>query len=88
MLQNYPMYPECKYIPTQGRIFRNIILEFHLIIYRIKAERIEVLRTLHSKTDISRIRTARRSKFRLCLMPNHKHNILVYFYILMIINDL
>jgi plasmid stabilization system protein ParE len=58
----YLMYPECRWLSTKGRIYRNIILESHLIIYRIKEERVEVLRALHSKSSISRIRTARSIK--------------------------
>jgi toxin ParE1/3/4 len=42
---SYWMYPECRHLPTKGRIYRNIILESHLIIYRIKTERIEVVTT-------------------------------------------
>ena len=59
----YLMYPECRWLSTKGRIYRNIILDSHLIIYRIKEKRIEVLRALHSKSSISRIRAARTIKF-------------------------
>lgn len=62
LFHSYLMYPECRWLPTKGRIYRNIILESHLIIYRIKAERVEVLRVLHSKSSISRIRTTRKIK--------------------------
>ena len=55
----YLLYPECKWLPTKGRIYRNIILDAHLIIYRIKSERIEVLRALHSHSSITRIRSSR-----------------------------
>jgi plasmid stabilization system protein ParE len=58
----YWMYPECRYIPTKGHLYRNIILESHLIIYRIKTERIEVLRIIHSQSSISRIRSVRKTK--------------------------
>lgn len=60
--KNYSVYPECRYLPTKKHIYRNIILESHLIIYRVKTERIEVLRVLHSRSSISRIRTARSIK--------------------------
>ncbi len=59
---SYLMYPECKWLTTKGRIYRNIILESHLIIYRIKTERIEVLRIFHSKSSITRIRSSRSIK--------------------------
>ncbi|HEY3369950.1 MAG TPA: type II toxin-antitoxin system RelE/ParE family toxin [Prolixibacteraceae bacterium] len=55
--QSYWMYPECRHIPTKGRIYRNIILESHLIIYRIKTEAIEVLRVIHSQSSIGRIKS-------------------------------
>ena len=58
----YLMYPECKWLLTQGRIYRNVILESHLIIYRITQEKIEVLRAFHAKSSISRIRTTRKIK--------------------------
>lgn len=60
--QNYWMYPECRHLPTKGHIYRNVILESHLIIYRVKTERIEVLGVFHSKSSITRIRTARNLK--------------------------
>ena len=60
--QSYWMYPECKHLPTKGHIYRNIILESHLIIYRVKTERVEVLGIFHAKSSISRLRTARKIK--------------------------
>jgi len=45
---SYWMYPECRHLPTKNHIYRNIILESHLIIYRIKTDMIEVLRVIHS----------------------------------------
>ena len=40
---DYPYYPECRHLTTKSRMYRNIILDSHLIIYRITEERIEVL---------------------------------------------
>ena len=59
---SYWMYPECRYITTTGHLYRNVILESHLIIYRVKTERIEVLRIIHSQSSISRIRRVRKIK--------------------------
>lgn len=53
---NYLAYPECKYITTKSRMYRNIILDSHIIIYRIKPEKIEVLRILHSHSGITKIK--------------------------------
>jgi toxin ParE1/3/4 len=60
----YMMYPECKWLSTKGRIYRNIILESHLIIYRIKTERIEILRVIHSQSSISHIRSIRKIQIK------------------------
>lgn len=48
LTQSYWMYPECRHLPTKEHIYRNVILDAHLILYRICSERIEVLRVLHS----------------------------------------
>ena len=58
----YLMYAECKHIVTKKRIYRNIILESHLIIYRIAPDSIEVLRILHSHSSITKIRSVRSIK--------------------------
>ena len=56
----YTYHPECRHMATKSRIYRNIILDAHLIIYRITAERIEVLDIVHSKSSISKIRRVRK----------------------------
>jgi len=56
----YTYYPECRHIPTKSRIYRNIILDAHLIIYRITDQRIEVLDIVHSASSIRKIRSARK----------------------------
>ena len=52
--QTYPYYPECRHLTTKSRMYRNIILDSHLIIYRITEERIEVLDIVHSACERSR----------------------------------
>ena len=52
----YLSYPECRHIPTKSRMYRNIILDAHLIIYRITTERIEVLDIIHGVMSVSKIR--------------------------------
>jgi len=59
LLHYYLAYPECRHIATKSRMYRNIILDAHLIIYRITDERIEVLDIIHSASSISRIRGVR-----------------------------
>ena len=55
----YTYYPPCRHIPTKSHKYRNIILDAHLIIYRIASERIEVLDIVHGAMSVSRIRAVR-----------------------------
>jgi plasmid stabilization system protein ParE len=57
----YAAYPECRHLATKSRMYRNIILDAHLIIYRITDKRIEVLDIIHSASSVGRIRAVRRS---------------------------
>ena len=52
----YTYYPECRHLATKSRTYRNIILDAHLIIYRITADRIEVLDIVHAASSIGKIR--------------------------------
>jgi plasmid stabilization system protein ParE len=52
-------YPECRHLATKSRMYRNIILDAHLIIYRITDEHIEVLDIIHSAASIGKIRKTR-----------------------------
>ena len=56
----YTYYPECRHLATKSRIYRNIIVDPHLIIYRITAERIEVLDIIHGAMSVSKIRNVRK----------------------------
>ena len=49
---DYPYYPECRHLATKSRMYRNIILDSHLIIYRITEERIEVLDIVYQNPGI------------------------------------
>ncbi|MDR2085899.1 MAG: type II toxin-antitoxin system RelE/ParE family toxin [Dysgonamonadaceae bacterium] len=55
----YTAYPECRHLATKSRMYRNIILDAHLIIYRITDKRIEVLDIIHSASSIGKIRAVR-----------------------------
>lgn len=59
---NYRLFPECKYLRTKSKMYRWIILDAHLIIYRIIDSEIQVLRIIHSKRSISKIKLARSIK--------------------------
>jgi len=56
----YRAYPECRYLLTKSRKYRNIILDSHFIIYRITNERIEVLDIIHTSSSIGKIRNVRK----------------------------
>ena len=43
----YLLHPECRHLETKTKMYHNIILGSYLIIYRIKAHKIEILRAFH-----------------------------------------
>ena len=56
---DYNYHSECRFLATKSRKYRNIILDAHLIIYRITNEHIEVLDIIHSASSIRKIRDVR-----------------------------
>ncbi len=58
----FNLHPECRSIPTQSKKYRNIILGKYLIVYRITADNIEVVRAFHSSQSVRKIKTARSVK--------------------------
>ena len=60
---SYTIYSECHHLPTKSRRYRNIILDAHLIIYRITDLRIEVLDIVHKASSIKKIRNVRKILF-------------------------
>lgn len=58
----YNLHPECKQLPTKGKIYRNIIFGKYIVIYRITPLKIEVLTLLHTSRSITKIKTARSIK--------------------------
>ncbi|MFO0322327.1 MAG: type II toxin-antitoxin system RelE/ParE family toxin [Bacteroidota bacterium] len=56
------IYPECRHLETKAQIYRNIILGKYLIIYRIKAKKIEVLRALHGSQSPEVIKATKKIK--------------------------
>jgi len=57
---DYLYHPECRHLATKSRKYRNIILDSHLIIYRITELNIEVLDIIHSASSINKIRSTRK----------------------------
>lgn len=58
---NYLLHPECRYLRTKAKIYRNLIYGSYLVIYRI-TNRVEVLNVLHSSRSISSIKASRKIK--------------------------
>jgi plasmid stabilization system protein ParE len=56
----YLAYPECRHLATKSCMYRNIILDSHIIIYRITGVRIEVLDIIHAASSICKIRNIRK----------------------------
>jgi toxin ParE1/3/4 len=56
----YDLHSECKHLPTKGKIYRNIIFGKYLVIYRITAERVEILTMLHSSRSVAKIKETRK----------------------------
>ena len=59
---NYLIHPECRHLETKNKQYRNIILGAYLIIYRIKPNRIEVLRAFHGSRSPRIIKTTLKIK--------------------------
>ena len=59
----YDIYPECRHLPTKSKIYRWIILESHLIVYRINTSKIQILCIIHSHRSITKIKNSRSIKF-------------------------
>lgn len=60
--ENYLLHPECRYIITKSKMYRNIIHGGYFVIYRITSVRIEVLNVLHNSRGISNIKATRKIK--------------------------
>ena len=57
---NWSFFSECRHLPTKSKMYRWIILESHLIIYRITASEIQVLRIIHSHRSATKIKAIRK----------------------------
>ena len=58
----YLLHPECRHLETKTKMYRNIILGSYLIIYRIRAHKIEVLRAFHGSRSPKIIKLVRKIK--------------------------
>jgi plasmid stabilization system protein ParE len=57
---SYNIYPECRHLPTKSKMYRWVILESHLIIYRVTSTKILVLRIIHACRSITKIKASRK----------------------------
>ena len=60
--ENYLLHPECRYLVTKSKMYRNIIHGGYIAIYRISSTRIEVLNILHNSRSISNIKASKKIK--------------------------
>lgn len=60
LAKQYLLHPECRHLETKTKIYRNIIFGSYLIIYRIKAQKIEVLRAFHGSRSPKEIKKVRK----------------------------
>ena len=55
-------YPECRFLPTKNRIYRNIVWGNYLIVYKVKKYVIEVLVLFHTRQRPSKLKKMPRRK--------------------------
>lgn len=60
ILPNPYIYPECRFLPTKTQIYRNIVWENYLIIYRIRKTKIVVLSLFHTKKKPMKIKMVKK----------------------------
>ncbi len=59
---DFLLHPECRYLPTKSKIYRNIIHGSYIVIYRINPDKIEALDVFHCSRSISAIKATRKVK--------------------------
>ena|ERR1700756_1805970 len=60
---SYLQNPECRYLPTKSKKYRNLIFGAYLVIYRITKTRVEILNVMHGSRSITFIKSSRKIKF-------------------------
>ncbi|MBE9465678.1 type II toxin-antitoxin system RelE/ParE family toxin [Dyadobacter subterraneus] len=60
--KDYLHHPECRYLATKSKKYRNIRCGSYLVIYKITMVRVEVLNIIHASRSISRIKATRKIK--------------------------
>ena len=62
ILPSYNSNPECRFLPTKNKIYRNIIWNRYLIVYKINRNTIDILSIFHSKQNPDKLKQVRRIK--------------------------
>ena len=57
---NYFAFPECKFLPTKNKIYRNIIWNKYLIVYKIVKDEILVLGLFHTSQNPDKLKSFRK----------------------------
>lgn len=58
----FDMYPECRFLPTKSKIYRNIIIGKYLILYRVKQTQVQVLQAFYNSQSPVKIKKYRNIK--------------------------
>ncbi len=58
------IHSECRFLRTKTKIYRNIVFESHLVIYRILQAEIHVLDIIHTASSIAKIRSIKNVKIQ------------------------
>ncbi len=62
ILPFYEGHPECRFLPTRNKSYRNLIWGNYLIVYKILKKEILVLGLFHSKQNPAKLKSYRRIK--------------------------
>lgn len=60
ILPNYNRFPECRFLTTKNKIYRNIVWKKFLIVFKIQDDSIEILSLFHAKQNPVRLKKLRR----------------------------
>jgi hypothetical protein len=60
ILPNYQRFPECRFLITKNKIYRNIFWKNYLIVLKIRKPTIEVLCLFHTKQNPSKLKKIRK----------------------------
>lgn len=58
--QTWNHHSECRHLLTKDQRYRNIIIGSYLILFRVRKDRILVLRILHGRSSITKIKASRK----------------------------